>query len=87
MWKVYFLDVNQCITTKDDFGFVTEDFAKPVSEGRQFIIGKSYYPKTTFKSILFGEALILWAQPTKQNSKPPKLKYEALQISGIFAKF
>jgi len=32
---------------------------KPTAEGRQFINEKSHHPKTTFKSILFGEAIKL----------------------------
>ena len=51
-----FPDVNHCVTTDDDFGFVTKDFIKPTTEGRQFINGKSYHPKSTFKSILFGRS-------------------------------
>jgi len=39
--EVEFLDVNHCITTDDDFGFVTKDFVKPTAEGRQFINRKS----------------------------------------------
>jgi len=39
--------------------FATKDFLKPTAEGRQFINGKSHHPKTTFKSILFGEAIRL----------------------------
>jgi len=52
-----FLDVNHCVTIEDDFGFVTKDFVKPTAEGRQFINGNSHHPQTTFKSILFGEAI------------------------------
>ena len=54
--EVEFLDVNHCITTDVDFGFVTKDFVKPTAEGRQFINGKSHHPQSTFKEILFGEA-------------------------------
>ena len=55
--EVEYVDVNHCVTIKDDFGFVTEDFVKPTAEGRQFINGNnSHHPQTTFKSILFGEA-------------------------------
>jgi len=57
--ELEFLDVNHCITTDDDFGFVTKDFVKPIAEGRQFINGNSHHPKSTFKSILFGEAIQL----------------------------
>jgi len=57
--EVEFLDVNHCITADDDFGFVTKYFIKPTAEGRQFINGKSHHPKSTFKSILFGEAIRL----------------------------
>ena len=35
--EVEFLDVNHCITTDDNFGFVTKDFVKPTAEGRHFI--------------------------------------------------
>jgi len=55
--EVEFLDVNHYITTNDDCDFVTKDFVKPTAEGRQFINGKSHHPQTTFKSILFGEAI------------------------------
>jgi len=41
--EVEFLDVNHCITTDEDFSFVTKDFAKPTAEGRQFINGKSHH--------------------------------------------
>ena len=54
-----FLDVSHCVTIEDDFGFVTKDFVKPTAEGRQFINGNSHHPQTTFKSILFGEAIRL----------------------------
>jgi len=57
--KVEFLDVNHCVTIEDDFGFVTKDFVKPTAEGRQFINGNSHHLQTTFKSILFGEAIRL----------------------------
>ena len=57
--KFEFLDVNHCVTIEDDFGFVTKDFVKPTAEGRQFINGNSHHPQTTFKSILFGEAVTL----------------------------
>ena len=51
--------VNHCVTNEDDFGFATKDFVKPTAEGRQFITGNSHHPQTTFKSILFGEAIRL----------------------------
>jgi len=35
--EVEFLDVNHCITTIDDFAFVTKCFAKPTEDGYQFI--------------------------------------------------
>ena len=57
--EVEFLDVNHCVTVEDNFGFVTKDFVKPTAEGRQFINGNSHHPQTTFKSILFGEAIRL----------------------------
>ena len=57
--EVEFLDVNHCVTIEDDFGFVTKDFVKPTAEERQFINGNSHHPHTTFKSILFGEAIRL----------------------------
>ena len=57
--EVEFLDVNHCVTIEDDFIFVTKDFVKPTAEGRKFINGNSHHPQTTFKSILFGEAIRL----------------------------
>jgi len=57
--EVAFLDVSHCVTIEDDFGLVTKDFVKPTAEGRQFINGNSHHPQTTFKSILFGEAIRL----------------------------
>jgi len=57
--EVEFLDVNHFITNDDDFDFVTKDFIKTTAEGRQFINGKSHHPQSTFKSILFGEAIRL----------------------------
>ena len=57
--ELEFLDANHCVTIEDDFGFVTKDFVKPTAEGRQFINGNSHRPQTTFKSILFGEAIRL----------------------------
>jgi len=57
--EVEFLHVNDCITTDDDFGFVTKGFVKPTAEGRQFINGKSHHPQSTFESILFGEGIRL----------------------------
>jgi len=35
----------------------SNDFVKPTAEGRQFINRKSNHPKSTFKSILFGETI------------------------------
>jgi len=55
--EVEFLDVNHCVTIEDDFSFVTKDCVKPTAEGRQSITGNSHHPQTTFKSILFGEAI------------------------------
>jgi len=55
--EVEFLDVNHCVTIEDDFAFVTKDFVKPTAEVRQFINGNSHHQQTTFKSILFGEAI------------------------------
>jgi len=43
----------------DDFCFVTKDFVKTTAEGRQFTNEKSHHPQSTFKSILFGEAIRL----------------------------
>jgi len=57
--EVKFLDVNHCITIDDDFSFVTKNFVKLTAEGRQFISRKSHHPQSTFKSILFGEAIRL----------------------------
>jgi len=57
--EVEFLDVNHCITTDDDFGFVTKGFMKLTAMGRRFINGKSHRSNSTFKSILFGEAIKL----------------------------
>jgi len=57
--EVEFLDVNHCVTIEDDFIFVTKDFVKPTAEGRKFINRNSHHPQTTFKSILFGEAIRL----------------------------
>ena len=37
------LDVDHCITTEDDFGFVTKDFVKPTGEGKQFITVLQWY--------------------------------------------
>ena len=72
--EVGFLDVNHCITTDDDFGFVTKDFVKPTAEGRQFINGKSHHPQSTFKSILFGEAIRLKTSEPKERRLPLQLK-------------
>jgi len=83
--EVEFLDVNHCVTIEDDFGFVTEDFVKPAAEGRQFINGNSHHSQTTFKSILFGEAIRLSRfnqrkddylssfKPTQRKSNPFKI--------------
>ena len=57
--EVEFRDVNHCVTIEDNFGFVTKDFVKPTAEGMQFTNGNSHHPRTTFKSILFGEAIRL----------------------------
>jgi len=53
------MNVNHCITNEDVFGFVSKDFVKLTTEGRQLIAGKLHYPEATFKSILFGEAIRL----------------------------
>jgi len=57
--EVEFLDVNHCITTDNDFSFVTKDFVKPTAERKQFTNSESHHPKSTFKSILFREAMRL----------------------------
>ena len=57
--EVEFLDVNHCVTIEEDFGFVSKDFVKPTTDGRQFINGNSHHLQATFKSILFGEAIRL----------------------------
>ena len=38
---------------------MTKNFVKPTAKERQFINGKSHHPQSTFKSILFGEAIRL----------------------------
>jgi len=57
--EVEFPDVNHCITIDDGLDIVVKDFVKPTAEGRQFINGKAHHPQSTFKSILFGEAIRL----------------------------
>jgi len=57
--EVELLDVNHCITIDDDLHIVIKDFVKPTAEGRQFINGKAHHPQSTFKSILFREAIRL----------------------------
>ena len=60
--KIHYHGEKKCrFQIEDDFGFgfVTKDFEKPTAEGRQFINGNSHHPQTTFKSILFGEAIRL----------------------------
>jgi len=53
------MDVNHCIAADSVFGFVTKDFVKPTSIGRSFIHGSSHHPPSTFKSIIFEEAIRL----------------------------
>ena len=57
--SVEFLDVNHCIAADSVFGFVTNDLVKPTSVGRRCIHGLSHHPPSTFKSIIFGEAIRL----------------------------
>ena len=57
--SVEFLDVNHCIAADSVFGFVTKDFVRPTSIGRRFIHGSSQHPPSTFKSIIFVEAIRL----------------------------
>jgi len=45
--------------SENDFGLVNKDFIKPATERMQIISWKSHHPNTTFKSILFGEAIKL----------------------------
>ena len=57
--SVEFLDGNHCIAVDSVFGFVMKDFVKPTTIGRRFIHGSSHHPLSTFKSIIFGEAIRL----------------------------
>ena len=57
--SVEFLDVNHCIAVDSVFGFVMKYFIKPTSIGRRFIHGSSHHPLSTFKPIIFGEAIRL----------------------------
>ena len=80
--EVEFLDVNHCAATEDDFGFVTKDFVKPTAEGRQFMNRNSHHPQTTFKSILFGEAIRLRRLNQRKDdylSSLNRLKEEAIR--------
>ena len=71
--SVEFLDVNHCIAVDSVFGFVTKDFVKPTSVGRRFIPGSSHHPPSTFKSIIFGEAIRL--RRLNERKLPYKPKY------------
>ena len=80
--EVEFLDVNHRVTIADDFGFVTKDFVKPTAEEGQFVNGNSHHPQTTFKSILFGEAIRLRRLNQRKNdylSSLNRLKEKAIR--------
>ena len=55
--SVEFLDVNHCIAADSVFGFVAKDFVKATYVGRRFIHSAPHHPQSTFKSIIFGEAI------------------------------
>jgi len=55
--EVEFLEFTHCIATDGDFRFVANNFLKPTVEEREFLNGKTYQTKTTFKSIFFAETI------------------------------
>jgi len=57
--KVEFLDVCHHITDFSIFGFVTKDHIKPTALDRYFLNGASHHPQSTFKYIVYSEAICL----------------------------
>ena len=55
--SVEFLDVHHCVTPNEKYGFITKDFVEVIAEHRCFISGLSHHPCSTFKSIVFREAI------------------------------
>jgi len=55
--SVELLDVHHCLAPNEKYGFITNDFVKATAEHRCFISGLSHQPCSTFKSIVFGEAI------------------------------
>ena len=54
---VELLDVHHCIAPNKKYGFITKDFVKATAEHRCFICGLLHHPCSTFKSIVFGQAI------------------------------
>jgi len=50
-------DVHHCVTPNEKYGFITKNFVTATAEYRCFISGLSHHPCSTFKSIVFGEAI------------------------------
>ena len=51
-----FLDVEHIVNHHYSGGFFTKNYIKPTSVQRLFLNGKSYHPRSVFKSIVFGES-------------------------------
>jgi len=57
--KVEFLDVCHHITDSSIYGFITKDHIKPTAPDRCFSNGASHHPQSTFRSIVYSEAVRL----------------------------
>ena len=57
--SVEFLDVNHVVDAECTAGFYTTNFIKPTAQNRTFLNGRSYHPRSTFKSIIYSEAIRL----------------------------
>ncbi|MEC8567306.1 MAG: hypothetical protein VXY56_03310, partial [Pseudomonadota bacterium] len=53
------LDVNHVVDAESTAGFYTTNFIKPTAQNRTFLNGRSYHPRSTFKSIIYGESIRL----------------------------
>ena len=57
--ELEFLDVNHVIDKTEKGGFYVKNYVKPTAKNRLFVNGKSFHPRSIYKSIVFGESVRL----------------------------
>ena len=57
--ELEFLDVNHIINETEKGGFYVKNYIKPTAINRIYINGRSYHPRSIYKSIVFGESIRL----------------------------